>query len=177
MNLRVEFRPPNKTELFAEMPESIASRMPSFPRLLALIALLCVFVLTALFVLRGEPAPTTPPATSEINPIGEALASIYFEPGNAELARDSGGAIQKVKEAMQTEADQIVLVSGFHDPSGDPEQNQLLARERALSAKAALLLAGVPEERIVLRRPEEIPGTEDMQEARRVDLRVQPRNH
>lgn len=109
--------------------------------------------------------------------MGEALASIYFEPGNAELARDSGGAIQKVKEAMEVEADQIVLISGFHDPSGDPAQNQLLARERALSAKAALLLAGVPEERIVLRRPEEIPGTEDMQEARRVDLRVQPRNH
>ena len=161
------------------MPEPLVRPARRSLTLLALIALPCVILLAAFFLLRGTATPPSAsvPAATETSPIGEPLASIYFEPGNAELARDSGGAIQKVKEAMQTEADQIVLVSGFHDPSGDPEQNRLLARERALSAKAALLLAGVPEERIVLRRPEEIPGTEDMQEARRVDLRVQPRNH
>ncbi len=159
------------------MPDSLASPSRSRPRLLLLMALLAGLLLAALF-LRGParmPEQVSSPVAAETSPVGEPLASIYFEPGNAGLARDSGGAIQKVKEAMQAEADQIVLISGFHDPSGDPAQNQLLARERALSAKAALLLAGVAEERIILRSPEEIPGTDDLQEARRVDLRVQPR--
>lgn len=159
-----------------EMPDSLAPTLRKRLRVALLLALVCGSLLAAAFLLRPTPEPAQAPLAEEIAAQGEPLASIYFEPGNAELARDSGGAIQKVKESMEADADQIVLISGFHDPSGDPEKNLLLARERALSAKAALLLAGVPEERIVLRRPEEIPGVLDLQEARRVDLRVQARH-
>lgn len=111
--------------------------------------------------------------TGEPLPRGEPLAQIYFEVGSADLPEEAGGALLSILEKAQASPGSIVLISGFHDPSGDPEKNALLARQRAEAARQALIEAGLAAERIVLRKPELIPGTEDMQEARRVDLRVQ----
>lgn len=150
---------------------------PPLRLLVGALLALSIAAVTTITLLDPFSAPSVPTLTpEETPPLGEPLATIYFNPGASELANDSRGAIQKIWEATQLEPDSIVLISGFHDPSGDPARNAELARERALSAKAALLMAGVPEHRIVLRRPEEVPGA-DMQEARRVDLRVQPRLH
>lgn len=106
-------------------------------------------------------------------PEGEPLARIYFEINSAELPAEAGGPLQTVKEKAEESPRDIVLISGYHDPSGDPEQNAALATQRALAAKAALIAAGVPAERIRVRKPEVIPGDADLQEARRVDIRVQ----
>jgi outer membrane protein OmpA-like peptidoglycan-associated protein len=106
-------------------------------------------------------------------PEGEPLARIYFEISSAELPAEAGGPIQTVKEKSEASPHDIVLISGYHDPSGNPEQNAALAMQRALAAKAALVAAGVPLERIRVRKPEVIPGDADLQEARRVDIRVQ----
>ncbi|MDQ7990056.1 MAG: OmpA family protein [Candidatus Dactylopiibacterium sp.] len=106
-------------------------------------------------------------------PVGDALAAIYFETGSAKVPGEAGGAIQTVKEDAAEAPRKTVLISGFHDPSGDPGRNIELARARAEAVRDALIRAGVPEDRIVLRKPEVIPGTEDLQEARRVDIRLQ----
>lgn len=136
--------------------------------ILACVVGVCGF---ALYATQAETPPA--PASSEPEPRGEALARIYFEIGSADLPEEAGGAIQSVKEKAQLAPGAIILISGFHDPSGDPEKNALLARHRAEAARQALVAAGLANDRIVLRKPELIPGTEDMQEARRVDIRVQ----
>jgi hypothetical protein len=121
------------------------------------------------------PAPKLPhPVSTNISePLGDALARIYFDINSAELPSESGGAIQTVKEKAEAEPQRSILISGFHDPSGDPEQNVELAINRALAAKKALVAAGIPAARIKLRPPQEISGNADLQEARRVDLWVQ----
>lgn len=106
-------------------------------------------------------------------PEGEPLARIYFEISSADLPAEAGGPIQTIKEKSDEFPHDIVLISGYHDPSGDPEQNAALATQRALAAKTALIAAGVAAERIRVRKPEVIPGDSDLQEARRVDIRVQ----
>jgi K(+)-stimulated pyrophosphate-energized sodium pump len=62
------------------------------------------------------------------------------------------------------------VVSGFHDASGDPVRNAELARQRALAVRDALKAAGVTEDRIELRKPQELVGGADAAEARRVEV-------
>jgi outer membrane protein OmpA-like peptidoglycan-associated protein len=106
-------------------------------------------------------------------PVGEALLKAYFDVGQAELSGEAATALQAVVDAAMANTSRIVLISGFHDPSGDPAKNAGLARNRALAARDALVAAGVPAERIKLRKPEVTTGTGDAREARRVEFRVQ----
>ena len=66
-----------------------------------------------------------------------------------------------------------MLLSGFHDASGDPARNAELAKQRALSVKDALVAAGVAQERIKLRKPESTLGNGSAEEGRRVEIRIQ----
>ena len=142
--------------------------------LLGGLVLLCVLGTIAFGLSTLESAtPPAPVAIEEQALKGEALTSIYFEISSAGLPAESGGAIQIVKERATAAPKLNVLVSGYHDPSGNPEQNAELARQRALATKLALMATGVPAGRIFLRKPQVIPGDADLQEARRVDIHLQ----
>ncbi|MEN3111514.1 OmpA family protein [Uliginosibacterium paludis] len=141
--------------------------------LLAAIIFACVLGVVMLGVVSSGKSPAPVMVNGEIVPQGEPLATIYFESGKSELPDEAGGAIQTIKEKAQTNPKKLILISGFHDPSGDPEKNALLAKARADAVREALIEAGLPEDRVHLRKPEVVPGTEDMQEARRVDIRLQ----
>ncbi len=106
-------------------------------------------------------------------PVGEALLKAYYEIGKAELSADSAAALKAVVDAAVANPTRIILISGFHDASGDPAQNAELARNRALGAQSALVAAGIPAERIMLRKPEVTEGSGGAREARRVEFRVQ----
>lgn len=142
--------------------------------LLGGLILVCVLgvIGLGLYTTQADDQPVSVSET-EPTPRGDALARIYFETGSAQLPEESGGAIQSIKEKMSANTSLKVLISGFHDPSGDPAKNAELAYQRADAARQELINAGVASERIILRKPEQIPGTEDMQEARRVDIHVQ----
>lgn len=135
----------------------------------------CVVGMIGFGVYSLSAGPGTPRAASSEAPTpkGEAMARIYFEINSAELPAEAGGAIETIKERATVVPNLIVLISGYHDPSGDPEQNAALAKQRAEAARDALIARGIPAERIRLRKPEVIAGNEDLQEARRVDIRLQ----
>ncbi len=63
----------------------------------------------------------------------------------------------------------MVLISGFHDASGDAAHNAELARNRALAVRHALEANGVSPDRLVLDPPIAVAGGV---EARRVDVRL-----
>ena len=67
----------------------------------------------------------------------------------------------------------IVLLSGFHDTSGDPARNAELAKQRAVSVRDALVAGGVATERVKFRKPESTVGAGSPEEGRRVEIRVQ----
>jgi hypothetical protein len=141
--------------------------------LLAVIIFGCVLGVTAYGALSAMGSQPPRMVNGEILPAGEPLAAIYFESGSADMPDEAGGAIQTLKEKATDHPEKLILISGYHDPSGDPVKNAELAKARANAVREALIEAGIAEDRVHLLKPEEIPGTEDMQEARRVDIRLQ----
>ena len=112
-------------------------------------------------------------AYAEVEPAGEALVMVYFAVGEAVLPADSPDTLAKVKAALAEKQGAIVLLSGFHDPTGDAASNVELARNRAKAVKQALVAAGVPTEKVLMRKPAVTVGSGTLEEARRVEIRVQ----
>ena len=63
-----------------------------------------------------------------------------------------------------------LTVAGYHDRSGDAAANEELAKQRARAVRDLLVGAGVPEERIVMRKPLVTTGGANDREARRVEV-------
>ena len=53
------------------------------------------------------------------------------------------------------------VVSGYTDASGDPAMNEELAKQRAFAVRDALKAAGVAEDKIELKKPEQMTGSGD----------------
>lgn len=98
----------------------------------------------------------------------ENRARLYFELGSSELPVD---ALTRVAPLVKAAPDgSRFTVSGFHDASGDAAANAELAKRRALAVRDLLTNAGVPPERIELRKPALTTGGADPREARRVEV-------
>lgn len=105
---------------------------------------------------------------------GELAGTVYFETGVATLGADQAEAMKALVAAVQAADSRKVLLSGFHDATGDPAKNAELAKERAKAVREALKAAGVAAERIGLRKPESTTGDGSNKEARRVEARLIP---
>lgn len=103
---------------------------------------------------------------------GKLTGVLYFETAQATLPANAAAELSKVMEALAAAPARKVVLSGFHDATGDAARNAELARQRALAARSALTGAGVPADRIALRKPEVTTGGGNEQEARRVELRL-----
>lgn len=110
----------------------------------------------------------------EIAPVGEALVKVFFAVDSATLnVVDSEGVVVKTIEVLKVQPKAIVLLSGFHDPSGDAAHNAALAKARAEAVRDALVAAGIEAQRVKLRKPETTVGSGSPEEGRRVEVRVQ----
>jgi outer membrane protein OmpA-like peptidoglycan-associated protein len=107
--------------------------------------------------------------TTTSTPKASSITRVYFEPGKAELPADSASSLTPYVVAAKDKR-RTVVVSGFHDPSGDAAANEELAKQRAFAVRDFLVRAGVPAERVELRKPVVTTGGGDPQEARRVEV-------
>ena len=80
------------------------------------------------------------------------VVKFYFPLNSAEVPAGASAALADVVKAVQS--GNTALVSGYHDASGDPAKNAELAKQRAMNVAAALKLAGVPEDKLELAKPE-----------------------
>lgn len=102
--------------------------------------------------------------------IENGVVKFYFASGKSELA---SGAIVALADAIAAaKGGKHLVLSGFHDASGDPVQNAELAKQRAISVRDALVGAGVAESAVELKKPEEAMGTGNDAEARRVEVTI-----
>ncbi len=102
--------------------------------------------------------------------VENGVVKFYFESGKADLAV---GAAEALVDAMEAAgAGKKLVLSGFHDATGNPAQNAELAKQRALAVRDVLLAVGVAEGMIELKKPEQLMGTGSNAEARRVDVVV-----
>ena len=133
-----------------------------------------VIALAVSTTMGGTAKPTTAlaataPATAVA---GEPEGRIYFELGSAALPVDASDVLATVADSVRAQAGKVVLISGFHDASGDAAQNADLAKRRAQAVRHALEANGVAPDHLVLDKPVVLTGGADAREARRVELRV-----
>ncbi|WP_329956090.1 OmpA family protein [Collimonas silvisoli] len=97
---------------------------------------------------------------------------IYFDSGKADAPADTAEKLAAIVDAAKAKAGAKVVISGFHDTTGDAAKNAEISKERAKSVKAILLIAGVAEDAIVLEKPQVTTGSGDNAQARRVEVNV-----
>ena len=102
--------------------------------------------------------------------VENGVVKFYFASGKADLAVGAQEALADAVAAVA--AGQTLVVSGFHDATGDAVQNAELAKQRALAVRDALQAMGVPPEKIDLKKPEETQATGTNAEARRVEVSI-----
>lgn len=100
--------------------------------------------------------------------VENGVVKFFFASASAELA---GGANEALTQLTQALAEgKTLVVSGYHDASGDAALNAELAKQRALAVREALLSLGVAEGRIELSKPELATGSGSPRQARRVEV-------
>jgi cytochrome c oxidase subunit II len=125
-------------------------------------------------------APASAPAAEASAPAAAASApaaaeaslpaSVYFETGKDVLPADANTAVQAAAAYVKAHPDAKLALSGFTDATGNADLNADLAKRRAQAVRDALKAAGVPEDHIVLKKPESVTGGTDAKEARRVEI-------
>jgi len=120
------------------------------------------------------------PAAVQVAPQGDAgadapsvkvvgdVVKFYFVVGRADVAPGAREALVGVVRAVTV--GKIVVISGFHDASGDAAQNAELAKQRALAVRDALMAQGVAEDKVELKKPEQALASGPAAEARRVEV-------
>lgn len=103
---------------------------------------------------------------------GDLVGTLYFATGESALPPEAAAELDKAVQAMAAAPARRIVLSGFHDETGDAAMNAELAKRRALAARDALAAAGVEPARIALRKPEVTADAGAGQEARRVELRL-----
>jgi len=128
----------------------------------------------------GQAAPALLPASTSMAQAASDAASVkveqgvvkfYFASDKADLA---AGALEALADVVKgAQAGRKLVISGFHDLTGNADQNAELARRRALVVRDALTAAGVAESQIELKKPEQVNGAGSDAEARRVEISLQ----
>lgn len=117
-------------------------------------------------------APAAVAASSEDASVvvENGVVKFYFASGKADLA---AGALVALGDAIAAaKAGKQLVISGFHDATGDPAFNAELAKQRALAVRDALVGAGVAEASMELKKPEQTTGSGNDAEARRVEVMI-----
>jgi len=105
-------------------------------------------------------------------PAAPAAERVYFEVGQSSLPVEASDVLARVAEAARASGG-TVLISGYHDASGDAAANAELAKRRAQAVQHALEANGVAPDRLQLAKPVMTTGDGDPQAARRVEMRLQ----
>lgn len=123
---------------------------------------------------EGAVAAAAPAAASDDASVvvENGVVKFYFAPSKFELAPGALGALADAIAAAK--AGKRLVLSGFHDATGDPAKNAEIAKKRAFAVRDALVGAGVTESSLELKKPEQSTGTGNNAEARRVEVMIAP---
>ena len=102
--------------------------------------------------------------------VDNGVVNFYFASGKFDLA--AGGAQALAEIAAGVKAGKKAVVSGYVDNTGNADQNKEIAKQRAFGVRDLLKSMGVPEDKIELKKPDDIKaGTGAL--ARRVEVSLQ----
>ncbi|MFV0600852.1 MAG: sodium-translocating pyrophosphatase [Brachymonas sp.] len=157
-------------------------------KIINIVALLIVPLLPGANKLAAAHAPATTPAVVVSAPAAAASAAemvdgasvvvengivkFFFASGSAEVAAEGQQALAEIVTGLKTGGKKAVI-SGYHDASGDPAKNTELAKQRAQAVAALLKAAGVADEQVELKKPEQAQADGPAHLARRVEVALQ----
>jgi outer membrane protein OmpA-like peptidoglycan-associated protein len=98
----------------------------------------------------------------------DGVVKFYFASGKADVAADGNAALADIVKAVG--AGKQAVISGYHDATGDPAKNAELAKLRAFGVRDVLKALGVPEDKVELKKPEQLQASGSDAEARRVEV-------
>ncbi|MDQ2778551.1 MAG: sodium-translocating pyrophosphatase [Pseudomonadota bacterium] len=130
-----------------------------------------IVVVTPVVVMAASPAVVVVPDAASIT-VENGIVKFYFASASAELAAGADAALADVAKGVA--AGQKAVVSGYADASGDPEKNAELAKQRAMAVASALKAAGIPDDKVEMKKPETTTGgSANSAEGRRVEVTLQ----
>ncbi|MFZ2828828.1 sodium-translocating pyrophosphatase [Hydrogenophaga sp.] len=114
------------------------------------------------------PAAAAPAADGASVVVEGGVVKFFFASGKADVAEGGGKALEQVVAGVAM--GKKVVISGFHDAAGDPAKNAELAKQRAMAVAALLKGAGVADDKIELKKPEQAQADGPAHLARRVEV-------
>ena len=96
--------------------------------------------------------------------------TVYFDVNQAALPANGVRSLSSVIEYLKANPGATAVVSGYHDPTGDPAANEELAKNRADAVRSSLVAAGIEESRIEMHEPIVTEGDGPPEQARRVEV-------
>jgi len=100
---------------------------------------------------------------------GATHAVVLFDVGSAAITADAAATLAPIVAGWHDLANGRAAISGYVDASGSKAANERLAQARAKAVRAALIVAGIPKDRIEMRTPANIVAGETT-DARRVEI-------
>lgn len=104
--------------------------------------------------------------------IEQGMVKLFFAPSRTDIPLSAENALQDIVAAMQN--GQRVEISGFHDETGNAQQNIALSKKRAEVVQKRLIGLGAPAQAIALKKPAATASTGNHAEARRVEVALLP---
>ena len=147
---------------------------------LGLITLLLFGLLGGLALRQLKPASPAPAEVAMVVDVevldiplaGDLTGTVYFAVGEAVITAESQAELASVGQAVAAAAGRKIVLSGFHDASGDAAKNAELAKARAKAVRDHLTAAGIDASRISLRKPERTTADGPAERARRVEIHL-----
>jgi membrane fusion protein (multidrug efflux system) len=96
-------------------------------------------------------------------------AVVQFEHASAAITTEMAAALAPIVAEWHGMPNERAAISGYVDATGSKAANERLAQARAKAVRAALIVAGIPQDRIELRTPANIVAGETA-DARRVEI-------
>jgi outer membrane protein OmpA-like peptidoglycan-associated protein len=134
---------------------------------------------------KEEPAAVAPPAPVEqvapapapepapvVEPAATPKVDVFFDVDVSSMPAGGAESLQPIVDYAAANPGATVVVSGFHDPSGDAAHNEELAKNRAMAVRDTLVAAGVADTRISMEKPVVTEGGGSSAQARRVEVSV-----
>jgi K(+)-stimulated pyrophosphate-energized sodium pump len=118
----------------------------------------------------AAPAPVAAADAASVLVEG-GVVKFFFVVGKADIASGAAEALADIAKGVAE--GKKAVVSGYTDASGDPAQNEELAKQRAFAVRDALKAVGVAEDKVELKKPELVTGSGDPAQARRVEVVLQ----
>ena len=103
--------------------------------------------------------------------VENGVVKFYFASGKTDLATGANDALTEAVKAAK--AGKKLVISGYHDGTGNAVKNAEIARQRAFTVRDALKAAGVAEGNIEPKKPEQLHAAGSNAESRRVEVTLQ----